>query len=75
MLEPGGVFIVTMAGPGRLPHSATGRPVTMIDGKVILEEYYHNVTYTQLTAWLSDFARVQIVVDPVACDLYAVARK
>jgi SAM-dependent methyltransferase len=75
MLQPGGVFIVTTAGVGRLPHSATGRPVTMIDGVVILEEYYANVTFDQLTAWLDDFVSVRIVVDPVACDIYAVARK
>jgi len=69
MLQPGGVFLVTAAGVGRAPHSA-------IDGLRLLDgEYYGNVTFDQLTAWLDGFASVRIIVDPIACDVYAVARK
>jgi len=76
MLQAGGVFIVTAAGVGRAPHSATDAPVTMIDGMVILDrEYYATVTEGVLRQWLDDFADVRVVVNPIACDIYAVARK
>jgi SAM-dependent methyltransferase len=54
MLRPGGVFIATMAGIGRPPHSA-------IDGKALRDgEYYRNVPIEDLRAWLSDFSAVTI---------------
>lgn len=69
MLAPGGVFIMTAGGEGRAPHSA-------IDGLRLCDgEYYGNVTEGQLTTWLDDFADVRLVVNPVACDIYAVAWK
>jgi Methyltransferase domain len=75
MLQPGGMFIVTAAGEGRTPHSSTDRPVTMINGVVILEEYYATVTEANLTRWLEDFASVQVTINSDAHDIYAVARK
>jgi hypothetical protein len=76
MLQPGGVCILTMAGVGRAPHSATDAPHSTFDGVAILVgEYYRNVTEDALTQWLDDFADVRVVANPIACDLYAVARK
>ena len=47
-LVDGGRFVVTMAGPGREPHSA-------VDGGMVRpEEFYRNVTRTQLCEWLLD---------------------
>lgn len=45
-LRPGGVFIATMAGPGRAPHGAHGAP-TPADG-----EFYRNVDPDTLDRWL-----------------------
>lgn len=76
MLQPGGVFFVTAAGVGRAPHSAIDAPHSTIDGVAVLTDlHYANVTVDQLKAWLDDFAMVRVVVNPIACDIYAVARK
>lgn len=50
LLAPGGVFIATMAGPGRSPHSG------LIEGPVQPGEHYQNITPEELTAWLAAFA-------------------
>lgn len=76
MLQPGGVFFVTAAGVGRAPHSAIDAPHSTFDGVALLTDaHYANVTADQLTAWLDDFATVRVVVNPIACDVYAMARK
>lgn len=68
-LAPGGVFIVTAAGFGRRPHSA-------VDGSEVRPgEFYANVSQVSLEAWLARFDTVEITVDPIAGDIYAVARK
>lgn len=69
MLAPGGVFVITAAGDGRLPHSA-------VDGGALRPgEFYRNVTEADLRAWLELFAEVRIETNPVAKDIYAVAVK
>ena len=66
---PGGVFIMTAAGEGRLPHSA-------IDGGPLRQgEFYHNVTASELEGWLSGFAEARITTNPQAGDIYARAVK
>ncbi len=55
ILRPGGVFIVTCAGPGREPHSAVD------GGKVRDGEYYANVSTGQLSGamWRAGFDMVR----------------
>lgn len=64
-LAPGGVFLATMAGPGRAPHSAAGRP-RMEPG-----EFYRNVEPAELDEWLqwAGFAEwtVDVLADDVRC--------
>lgn len=45
-LRPGGVFIATMAGPGRPPHGASG------ESKPPRGEHYRNVEPDELHEWL-----------------------
>jgi predicted methyltransferase len=69
LLQPGGVFIVTCAGVGRIPHSA-------VDGGPLRGgEFYANVSKADLSAWLSDFEAVSIEENPEAGDIYATAVK
>ena len=72
VLNPGGAFIVTCAGPGRAPHSA-------IDGspQVREEEHYGNVGPDELERELKSCGFVDVEVDylPGACDTRAVAWK
>ena len=57
MLEPGGMFIATAAGPGRAPHSA-------IDGRAVRAgEYYGNIDPNELTSWLVEAGFVEYIVD------------
>ena len=69
ILEPGGVLIVTAAGPGRAPHSA-------IDGGPLRPgEWYRNLTIADLVLWLDGFD-VHVLIDASdPCDVYAFARK
>lgn len=68
LLEPGGVFIVTAAGEGRAPHSATdGGPLR--DG-----EFYRNVPRTELAGWLAPFGFALIDTSNPG-DIYALAVK
>ncbi len=71
-LKPGGLFITTMAGPGRAPHSG-------IDGEHELHpgEHYQNVEPKSLQLALQWYGFVDIEVDfhKKACDVRAVARK
>lgn len=69
VLSPGGRVILTMAGPGRMPHSA-------IDGgRLRVGEFYRNVFPAQLEGWLRAFTDVEIVDNPGPGDLYATAVK
>lgn len=56
--KPGGVFIATMAGPGRPEHSAIDGGWTLHPG-----EYYGNVDPAALHAVLTDVGFVDVVVD------------
>lgn len=64
-LAPGGVFLATMAGPGRAPHSAAGRP-RMEPG-----EWYRNIEPAELDEWLQwagfDAWTVDVLGDDVRC--------
>jgi len=56
LLVPGGMFVATMAGEGRPPHSA-------IDENPIRDwEYYKNVTSTMLEAELKIFSHYEVNV-------------
>lgn len=47
ILEPGGVFIATMATDPRAPHSA------LDGGRLASSEFYHNVTLGELADWVT----------------------
>lgn len=65
-LKPGGLLIVTAAGPGRKPHGADGsrRPKP--------DEHYENVTPEDLSAVLRDLCS-HTCVEQVALDVRSVA--
>jgi SAM-dependent methyltransferase len=65
-LKPGGVFIMTCATVGRLPHS------TVTGGPLLGNEFYANVEASDLASWLPD---ATISVDDNAHDLYCLAVK
>lgn len=70
-LDPGGLFIATMAGPGRAPHSAH-------DGGTVRDgEYYGNVEAAELKEALSAAGFVGITIDEHfgACDVRALATR
>lgn len=68
-LRPGGLFIATMAGPGRTKHSA-------IDGKELQEcEWYENVAPDILERVLKELGFVDIIVDYIKFDTRCVARR
>ena len=67
LLEDGGVFLMTTAGEGRVPHSA-------VDGGPIRDgEFYRNVTRDDLRIWLKPFRF--FLIDRVATDIRALAVK
>lgn len=47
LLAIGGVFLVTAAGPGRMPHGC--------DGGAVGDEFYRNVDHHLLAGWLDPF--------------------
>lgn len=68
LLRPGGVAIVTVAGPGREPHSA-------IDGGPVRDgEHYRNVSRLDLSVWFAG-ASALAVDDRTLGDIYAVVVK
>lgn len=68
IVRPGGLVILTAAGPGRAPHSsADGGPIR--DG-----EYYENVDPDVLREWLRNAAVSHVERNLEACDVYAWAR-
>ena len=70
VLEPGGIFLITAAGPDRSTHSC-------VDGGPVLHpgEYYHNVYQEKLSPWLEpfEFSIIDALTDPK--DIYALAVK
>jgi SAM-dependent methyltransferase len=69
LLEPGGVFIVTAAGPGRAPHSS-------VDGGPLRPgEFYRNVADEELRAWLAPFGFALVDSFSAPGDVYGLAVK
>lgn len=69
ILADGGVFIVTAAGEGRVPHSA-------VDGGALRAwEYYATVSKETLEGWLKPFREVTVTENRAVGDIYAVAVK
>jgi hypothetical protein len=70
VLMPNGVLLLTMAGPGRTPHSA-------IDGGPVRPgEFYGNVQPDELLELLLEAGFTEVEIDThVSGDLYATARK
>jgi SAM-dependent methyltransferase len=66
-LKPGGLLILTAAGPGRPPHGVMGGAVG--------DEFYANIEPDALDLLLWEWERVTITEDRRAHDVYATARK
>lgn len=67
--KPGGMVIITAAGPGRAPHSA-------VDGGPLRPgEHYANIAPGDLTKWLSAIGSATVEVNPAAGDVYGMAVK
>lgn len=67
--RPGGVFVVTCAGPGRYPHS--GRAATGLQPG----EYYQNLDVDGLRGGLDGAGFTEVHVQQAGLDLQASARK
>jgi hypothetical protein len=69
VLAPGGVLILTAAGPRRAPHSG------LDGGPLRAGEYYGNVTPNALARWLDAAGLTLLLVElgPLQADVYAVA--
>lgn len=68
-LKPGGMFLATMAGPGRYPHGASGEPAPPPG------EWYRNVTPDDLALWLAKAGFEGWSLDQNGLDLRVVAWK
>ncbi len=70
ILEPGGIFLITAAGPGRATHSCVDGGPELYPG-----EYYHNVYPEMLAEWLEpwEFSIIDVLTNPK--DIYALAVK
>lgn len=66
-LKPGGVFVATMAGPGRRPHSAHG------DSHPRPGEFYENVTNDMLAGWLDAAGFATYTIDQAGLDIRCTA--
>lgn len=66
-LKPGGVFIATMAGPGRPEHGQHGEPRPGED------EFYRNVSPSDLQQWLMDAGFSTWQIDHTGLDVRCVA--
>jgi SAM-dependent methyltransferase len=64
-LAPGGLLVVTAAGPGRAAHSGHD------GGPVRPGEHYGNIDPDDLDQWLAELDDVQVVYAPMPCDVYA----
>lgn len=70
ILSPGGIFLVTAAGPGRATHSCVDGGPNLYPG-----EFYQNVYPDMLTSWLQDFEFFMIDILTAPTDIYAIAIK
>ena len=70
ILMPGGVFLITAAGPGRPAHSCVDGGPNLYAG-----EYYHNVYPNMLSPWLHYFEFFLIDILTTPNDIYAFAVK
>lgn len=68
-LRPGGVFVATMAGPGRAPHSAAGKH------RIPPGEHYENIDPADLAIHLKEAGFEDFVVDQLADDVRCWARR
>ena len=68
LLKPGGVFLASMAGPSREPHSVDAGPLAV-------DEYYRNVTEADLYEWLILYFPVVMIQNRLDIDLYVLAIK
>lgn len=68
-LNPGGMFIATAAGPGRLPHS--GRKA----GPIESDEWYENIPPSWLFWRLTEVGFIDIEVDQYMLDVRCAATK
>lgn len=68
-LCPGGVFVATMAGPGRAPHGASGQPIPPPG------EWYRNVDSDELADWLRDAGFDEYQIDVLGEDVRCWARR
>jgi SAM-dependent methyltransferase len=66
-LKPGGVFVATMAGPGRTPHGAAGEPSPNPG------EWYCNVSPDELEEWLAAAGFDKWEIDQSGLDLRCTA--
>lgn len=73
-LKPGGFLVLTMAGPGRTPHS--GMDGAALDGSG-RTEYYGNVDQKDLFDCLDKegFEAIEVEYKTAPCDVRAIARK
>lgn len=69
-LRPGGRFIVTCAGPGRVAHSQINGALTLA-----LDEWYENIEPSDLRNALVATGFIHIVIDQLREDVRAAARK
>lgn len=69
LLEPGGVLLLTAAGPNRAPHSGVD------GGEVRPGEFYCNVDPDDLDAWLTEAGFSVVDVDVLGDDVRARAVK
>lgn len=67
-LKPGGVLLLTAAGPERQPHNCDGTGYSGV-------EHYANINPDQLAAWLADWESVEIQHNVPQGDVYARAMK
>lgn len=70
ILEPGGVCLITAAGPGRNTHSCVDGGPNLYPG-----EYYRNVSPGMLAPWLAPFEFFFTDVLTTPTDIYALAVK
>lgn len=68
-LTPDGVFLATMAGPGRAPHGASG------ESKPPRGEWYRNVTPVELDGWLEQAGFAEWYVNQLGTDLRCRAKR
>lgn len=69
LLRPGGVFVATMAGPGRAPHGAGGETHPPPG------EWYRNVEPADLVEWLMAAGFQSFSTDRLRLDLRCTARR